>query len=119
MDILDKLRKAGYRVRAEGDKVKATWQGEGKPDPDTVRPLIAELKAHKGAILEALREEAGEMPECDPFDPDWPPAGWIVTLPDRDRPGWLARRAGTLEPCGRGADQVEAILSLAAIEEAR
>ena len=116
MDVVARLREAGYWVRVEGDRIKCSWQGEGKPDPETVRPLLAELKAQKAEALETLRRESAEVeaPTVDPFDTSaCLPPGLIVTLPDQDRPGWwTARRVGTLTPEGHGPDQVEAILDL-------
>ena len=113
MDVVARLREAGYWVRVEGDRIKCSWQGQGKPDPDTVKPLIDELRQHRAEVLETLREES----VVDPFDPDYSPPGFIITLPDRNRPGWwIARRTGTLAPEGHGPDQVEAILDLDRLE---
>ena len=66
-----------------------------------------------------LREEMAEpAPVRDPFDPaNALLPNLIVTLPDRNRPGWwIARRTGTLDPEGCGPDQVEAILDLDRLE---
>ena len=119
MEVLTRLREVGYRIEVNDDKIRCHWRGEGKPDPETVCPLLEELREHKAEALEALQEETGEPgPFPDPFDEDaYPSPGWIICLPDLDRPGWwIARRTRTLEPVGRGQSQAEAVLSLASKE---
>ena len=119
MEVLTRLREIGYRVQAEGDRIKCHWQGEGKPDSETVRPLLEELRQQKAEALKTLREEtAGPAPVRDPFDTTRSlPPGVIITLPDRERPGcWVARRNGTLKPEGHGPDQWEAIMDLDRLE---
>ena len=115
MEVLSRLREVGYRIEVNDDKIRCHWRGEGKPDPEAVRPLLEELRSHEAEALVALREETGEPgPFPDPFDEgSYPPPGLVICMPDLDRPGcWIARRVGSLEPEGRGPDQVEAILDL-------
>ena len=78
----------------------------------------------RGALASgSLRQEtAGVDATPDLFNPSWPPAGWIVTLPCLDHPGvgcWIARRVGTTEPEGHGETQAEAVLRLADLEANR
>ena len=115
MEVQTRLREIGYTLAADGENIKCSWRGAGKPDPNTVYPLLEELRSHKAEALAALREETAEpSPYPDPFDEgSYSPPGLIICMPDLDRPGcWTARRTGTLKPVGHGPDQVEAILDL-------
>ncbi|OGG46692.1 MAG: hypothetical protein A3F84_25155 [Candidatus Handelsmanbacteria bacterium RIFCSPLOWO2_12_FULL_64_10] len=106
MDALTKLRDMGYLVRAEGDQIRCSWQGSGKPDPSVVRPLLNQLRDRKAEALAELRGEASQ------------PKPWTFATRDPDRPGWfVARRPGSpLE--GRGPTEFDACLSLWDQEEA-
>ena len=124
MELLTQLREMGYLVQVDGSKIRCQWQGPGHPDPDRVRPLLAELRQQKALALVELRQEARTDPEKalsvrDPFDPhNQLPPGVIVCLPDLDRPGWWeARRIGKLTPVGHGSHQWDAILDLDTMEQ--
>ena len=106
MDALTKLRDMGYLIRAEGDQIRCSWQGPGKPDPATVRPLLDELRERKAEALAILRGEASK------------PKPWTYASPDPFHPGWfVARRPGSpLE--GRGPDEFTAVMALWSHEEA-
>ena len=114
MDVLVRLRQIGYRIDALEGKIQCHWEGQGKPDPDRVRPLLEELRQHKA---EALRDLVGADAQAlfsDPFAPEpYLPKGLIATSPDSSRPDWwIAWRMGTKRPVGHGADQWDAIMDL-------
>jgi hypothetical protein len=50
-----KLVSMGYHFELVGEKVRYDWQGPGEPDPDTVRPLLAQVKASKPEVVDFLR----------------------------------------------------------------
>lgn len=106
IDALTKLRDMGYLVQAEGDQIRCSWRGPGKPDPAVVCPLLDALRQRKAEALALLRQEGS------------PPKPWTLATRDPDRPGWfVARRPGSpLE--GRGATELDACLSLWDQEEA-
>jgi hypothetical protein len=51
---IQKLKAMGYRFQAEGNTLRYEWQGDGKPDPSQVRPLLALVKEHKPEVLAYL-----------------------------------------------------------------
>lgn len=55
------LAHMGYRFTLAGETIKAKYEGPGEPDPDTVRPLLAVVKAHKPDVLAYLSKPA--LPE--------------------------------------------------------
>jgi hypothetical protein len=61
IEAVCKLANLGYRFTVNGDTIKAKYEGPGKPDPDTVRPLLEAVKAHKPDVLVYLSRPA--MPE--------------------------------------------------------
>jgi hypothetical protein len=48
------LANMGYRFTVNGETIKAKYEGHGKPDPETVRPLLETVKAHKPDVLAYL-----------------------------------------------------------------
>jgi len=57
---IDKLRQAGYLVELDGESVVWRFAGIGQPNPDVVRPLLADLsqcKSEAFSLLEVEREE--------------------------------------------------------------
>lgn len=62
MQLLRELEELGYEVAFEGNNIRLTWRGQGKPDPATVKPLLDELKRRKE---EAIRWLAPRQPEPD------------------------------------------------------
>jgi hypothetical protein len=49
------LAKIGYRFTVNGDTIEAKYHGQGKPDPDMVRPLLETVKAHKPEAIYFLK----------------------------------------------------------------
>lgn len=104
MDAIVRLREMGFRVRAEGDKIKVRWTGSGEA-PD-VTPLLAQLRDRKSEALDALQREGRK------------PLPWTYTSPDPFVPGWfVARRPGS-PLTGRAETELDACLILWAQEEA-
>ncbi len=56
--VLSRLRATGYEIWPEAGGIVCRWQGEGAPDPATVRPLLAELRRRKAEVLENFEERA-------------------------------------------------------------
>ena len=56
MQAIQQLRDLGYTITTNGDKINATYTGQGHPDPATVRPLLDELRAHKAEAVDFLRQ---------------------------------------------------------------
>lgn len=55
------LASLGYKFTVNGATIKAKYHGPGEPDPGTVRPLLAAVKANKPDVLAYLSKPA--MPE--------------------------------------------------------
>ena len=64
-----KLAHLGYRFTVNGETIKAKYHGPGKPDPDTVRPLLETVKANKPEAIYFLKSYC---PQC----------GGVATCPD-------------------------------------
>lgn len=58
IEAVHKLAHLGYRFTVNGEIIKAKYHGPGKPDPDTVRPLLQTVKAHKPDVLAYLSKSA-------------------------------------------------------------
>jgi hypothetical protein len=58
IEAMRKLANFGYRFMVNGETIKAKYYGDGKPDPDTVRPLLEVMKAHKPDVLAYLSKPA-------------------------------------------------------------
>jgi hypothetical protein len=41
------LTRLGFRFRIEGEAVKVRWEGQEKPDPEQVAPLLSLVKMYK------------------------------------------------------------------------
>jgi hypothetical protein len=61
IEAVRKLSNLGYRFELAGDRLRYRYEGPGKPDADTVRPLLAEVREHKPDVLAYLSRPA--MPE--------------------------------------------------------
>ncbi len=55
IEAVRKLAALGYRFVVNGETIKAKYEGPGKPDPDTVRPLVDMMKAHKPDVVYFLK----------------------------------------------------------------
>jgi hypothetical protein len=55
MEVLKRLEELGYRVFLKEGKVCYEYQGEDRPDPKIIKPLILELREHREEILEYLK----------------------------------------------------------------
>ncbi|OPY13244.1 MAG: hypothetical protein A4E66_00848 [Syntrophus sp. PtaB.Bin001] len=53
-ELLAELSTAGYEILPEGENIKLRYRKQGAP-PDTVKPLIDELKKCKAEILTLLK----------------------------------------------------------------
>jgi len=56
-EILDRVRDAGYEVKAQGDKIYWHWSAPDKPDLKIVKPLIDQMVKQKAEVLVILRAE--------------------------------------------------------------
>ena len=54
IEAVRKLTDLGYHFELAGDRLRYRYDGPGTPDPDTVRPLLAVVKAHKPDVLTYL-----------------------------------------------------------------
>ncbi len=52
------LASLGYQFTLAGETIKAKYCGDGKPDIDTVRPLLAAVREHKPDVLAYLSNPA-------------------------------------------------------------
>lgn len=64
------LAKIGYRFTVNGETIKAKYHGPGKPNPDTVRPLLETVKEHKPAAIYFLKSYCPRCGGCC-FAPDY------------------------------------------------
>jgi len=84
IEAVKKLSNLGYRFELAGDRLRYQYEGPGKPDPDTVRPLLETVKEHKPEALYFLKSYC---PRC----------GGGATCPDYEgRPLCLACDWGLL-----------------------
>lgn len=63
------LAHLGYRFTVNGETIKASYEGPGKPDPTQVKPLFETVKAHKEEVRHFLKSFC---PRC----------GGVVFCPD-------------------------------------
>jgi hypothetical protein len=54
-DAVMKLTRHGFRFRLDGEAVKVRYEGEQKPDPETVTPLLDLVHQHKDEVRYFLR----------------------------------------------------------------
>jgi hypothetical protein len=50
IEAVRKLAHMGYRFTISAKTIKASYEGQGEPDPRKVRPLLEALKAHKDKV---------------------------------------------------------------------
>ncbi|MFH1597245.1 MAG: hypothetical protein ABIG94_12920 [Pseudomonadota bacterium] len=61
IEAVRKLTDLNYRFELAGDRLRYRYEGPGKPDPDTVRPLLETLRAHKPEVVDFLRCPNGKI----------------------------------------------------------
>ena len=61
IEAVKKLSSLGYSFELAGDRLRYRYEGPGKPDTDSVRPLLETVKAHKPEVLSYLVNQT--MPE--------------------------------------------------------
>jgi len=64
------LASLGYKFTLAGKTIKAKYHGPGEPDPGTVRPLLAAVKAHKPEAIYFLKSYCPRCGGCC-FAPDF------------------------------------------------
>jgi hypothetical protein len=76
IDAVCELAHLGYRFTLNGEKIKATFHGPGKPNSSQVRPLLESVRAHKAEVLQHLAQKTQAFPdraitcfECGHFSP--------------------------------------------------
>ena len=70
IEAVRKLADMGYRFTVNGETIKAKYHGPGKPDPDTVRPLLEVIKANKPEAIYFLQSYCPRCGGCC-FAPDY------------------------------------------------
>ena len=88
-DLLLDLTTIGYEILLEGDHVKLRYRKSGSP-PDTVKPLIDELRKCKAEVVNILKMGCFIAPSEELQPPvqvktEWPPevqalVDWFMTL---------------------------------------
>ena len=58
------LTSLGYKFTLAGETIKAKYHGPGEPDPGTVRPLLAAVKAHKPEAIYFLKSYCPRCGGC-------------------------------------------------------
>lgn len=61
MNVIAELERMGYTCTLDGDMIRYAHNGE-RPDPATVRPLLATLKANRAEAVQFLQARHGAQP---------------------------------------------------------
>ncbi len=105
MKVLKELEMQGYFFWLENDLIQYEYRGNEQPDPDIIKPLLAELKERKEEAVKYLQAKEEELRrkvipfpypinetmgigEYDPLD-----IRYIDGKPTLD-PGWWKKEAG-------------------------
>jgi|LSQX01.2.fsa_nt_gb hypothetical protein len=56
MELIKELENLGYKVELEGENISLTFNGEGRPDQNIIKPLLLELKTRKPEALKYLQD---------------------------------------------------------------
>lgn len=81
MQLLRQLEEIGYQAVLDGDNIRLTWRGVGKPDPAIVLPLLEELKRRKEevrALLAAWQPKPDYKGEAEKAQRLLEERGWCV-----------------------------------------
>ena len=70
IEAIRKLSDLGYHFELAGDRLRYLYEGPGEPDPGTVRPLLAAVKAHKPEAIYFLKSYCPRCGGCC-FAPDF------------------------------------------------
>ncbi|MDO9533276.1 MAG: hypothetical protein Q7O12_14275 [Deltaproteobacteria bacterium] len=70
IEAVKKLSSLGYRFELAGDRLRYQYEGPDTPDPDTVRPLLETVKAHKPEAIYFLKSYCPRCGGCC-FAPDY------------------------------------------------
>jgi len=106
IQVLQELKRIGYRFEVSGGRVRYHYTGPGDPDPAQVAPLLAMLREHRDEVRRYLSQaQAAQVPErmltchdCGHFRPAVSPnptQAWGRCL-DRNK-----GRYGCAMPCDR------------------
>lgn len=93
--LLSDLTTVGYEIALEGDHLKLRYRKSGSP-PDTVKPLIDELRKHKAEVVNILKMGRPDAPD-EKSEPQsnvktvWPPD--VQSLVD-----WFMIQGAPVEP---------------------
>lgn len=67
MKPLKELERYGYCFQLEGDRIRFKHRGTDKPDPEIVKPLLAELKQRKQEVVKYLQAREKLRRKVIPF----------------------------------------------------
>ena len=105
--LLSDLATVGYEIFLEGDHVKLRYQKSGSP-PDTVRPLIDEIRRCKAEVIRILQmgSTVAQPEKSQPqsiVKAEWPPevqflVDWFLTLEPPSEPFYLAPHLRVVGP---------------------
>lgn len=105
--LLSDLATVGYKIFLEGDHVKLRYQKSGNP-PDTVRPLIDELRKYKAEVVNILKRgntltPTETLPSHENVKLSWPPEiqsliDWFITLEPPTEPFYLESHRHIVAP---------------------
>jgi len=68
MEAVEKLMQLGFSFYLIGDKIHYAFVGAGRPDPDLVKRLLAEIKRHKRQATKFLIEQGRHVKEPRTWD---------------------------------------------------
>lgn len=105
--LLSDLVNIGYEIFLEGNNVRYRYQKPGNP-PDTVKPLIDELKKYKAEVVNILKGGNALTPTETPpshvnVKISWPPEiqsliDWFITLEPPAEPFYLESHRHIVAP---------------------
>ena len=63
MLLIKHLQEFGYHLSLQGEDLKLTWAGQGKPDPGAAKLLLEEAKGRKAEIVAHLKNQVVDFQE--------------------------------------------------------